>query len=251
MSQFFESPTRPDTAAGAIAQHLRVKTTGALVVATASDVELGTMDTPATAAGPCTVRLRTAQGTRKMVALTAITAGNPVYAAAGGKIAATGTVFAGTALEASTVDGDVIEVLPGPNTDLSAAFPGSGAVKHVRTRFTIAQVNAGATLVAAKTGVKFRAVNGAMIAIGGAAAAHTTIDILGTLSTPRKLFAFAVAQTAENALMQPGITGTAILAAGASYTANDVNTAITVAVTGSPITTATHIDFLFSYVEEV
>lgn len=116
MSQYFETPTRPDTAAGAIGQHLRVKTTGALVVATATDAELGTMDKPATAAGPATVRLRTAQGTRKMVASEAITAGVTVYAAASGKIAASGTIVCGTALEAATANNDVIEVLPFADT---------------------------------------------------------------------------------------------------------------------------------------
>jgi len=251
MSQFFETGTRPDVAAGAIAQHLRVKTPGALVVAGASDVSVGTMDIPCTEAGPCTVRLRTAQGTRKMVASGAITKGDPVYAAAGGKVAATGTVFEGTALETVASNNDVIEVLPGANTDIPAAgIAGSGVVLNARARFTIAEVNAGVTLIPAAVGVKYRMINGAMIAIGGAAAAHTTIDIVGTLSTARKLVAFAVANTAQDALLQPGITGAAILAAGASYTANDANTAITVAKTGSPITTATHIDIFFTYVRE-
>lgn len=250
MSQFFETPTRPDTAAGAIAQHLRVKTTGALVVATASDVELGTMELPCTAAGPATVRLRTAQGTRKMVASVAITAGDPVYAAAGGKIAATGGVFVGTALEAATADGDVIEVLPGPNTDLSAAFANSGAVLNVRTRFTVEQVNAGATLLSAVPNIKYRMVNCAAIAIGGAAGAVTTVDILGTVSSPRKLVAFAQANLTQSTYLQPGVTGAAVLADGASFTVNDANTAITVGKTGSDVTTATHIDVIFSYVRE-
>jgi hypothetical protein len=46
-----------------------------------------------------------------MIASGAITAGNSVYAAAAGKIAASGTIVLGTALESSTADGDVIEVL--------------------------------------------------------------------------------------------------------------------------------------------
>jgi hypothetical protein len=120
MSQYFETPTRPDTAAGAIAQHLRVKTTGALVVATATDVELGTMETASTAAGPATVRLRNANGTAKMVANGAITAGATVYAAAGGKIAASGTIVVGQALEAATANNDVIEVLR--YADVGASF---------------------------------------------------------------------------------------------------------------------------------
>jgi hypothetical protein len=121
MSKYFETPTRPDTAAGAVAQHLRVKTPGAIAVAGASDVSIGTMELPCLAAGPCTVRLRTAQGTRKMVALDAITAGNAVYAAAGGKVASTGTVYEGIALETSTANNDVIEVLPAWAADLVAA----------------------------------------------------------------------------------------------------------------------------------
>lgn len=111
MSQFFDTSTRPDVAASAIAQHLRVKTSGALALAGAADVELGTMEVACTAAGPTTVRLRTAKGTCKMVASAAITAGVTVYAAANGKIASSGTVTIGTALEAATADGDVIEVL--------------------------------------------------------------------------------------------------------------------------------------------
>lgn len=119
MSQYVETPTKAETAAAAIAQHLRVKTPGALVVATASDLELGTMDSPATAAGPCTVRLRTAQGTCKMVANAAITSGASVYAAAAGKIAPSGSILLGIALEAATADGDVIEVLRSPVTAVS------------------------------------------------------------------------------------------------------------------------------------
>jgi hypothetical protein len=112
MSQYVSSPTRADTAAGAIAQHLRVKTPGALVVAGATDIALGTAFNPITAAGPATVLLRTAQGTRKMVANGAITAGNTVYAAASGKVAASGTIVEGQALESATANNDVIEVLP-------------------------------------------------------------------------------------------------------------------------------------------
>jgi hypothetical protein len=120
MANQFEGPTRPDTAAGAVAQYLRVKTPGAIAAAGASDVSIGTMDRECTAAGPCTIRLRTAQGTRKMVASGAITAGNAVYAAASGKIASSGTVYEGVALETSADDGDVIEVMMAPNVDVPA-----------------------------------------------------------------------------------------------------------------------------------
>ena len=111
MSQYFESACVPDTAAGAVAQFLRVKTAGAIATAGALDQSLGTMELPCTAAGPCSVRLKTAEGTRKMVAAAAISKNAYVYGAAGGKISsvANGNIE-GIAKEAATADGDVIEV---------------------------------------------------------------------------------------------------------------------------------------------
>ena len=117
-----------------------------------------------------------------------------------------------------------------------------------RRRFTIAEVNAGATLVAAITGKSIRMVNCKAIAVGGAAGAVTTVDVLGTVSTARKLVAFAQASLTQSAVLTAGGTGAAVLADGASYTANDVSTAVTVGKTGSNVTTATHIDVIFDYV---
>ena len=117
-----------------------------------------------------------------------------------------------------------------------------------RKRFTIAEVNAGATLVPAITGKSIRMVNCKAIAIGGAAATVTTVDVLGTVSTARKLVAFAQASLTQSAVLTAGGTGAAVLADGASYTANDVSTAITVGKTGGNVATATHIDVIFDYV---
>lgn len=120
-----------------------------------------------------------------------------------------------------------------------------------RERFTIAQVNAGATLLNAVPGFKYRMTDMAMIAVGGAAAAATTVDILGTRSAASvKLMASAVAGLTQSTLLRAGATNGTILADGASFTELDANTAITVGKTGSAITTATHIDFLISYVLE-
>jgi hypothetical protein len=251
MSQYFETPTRPDTAAGAIAQHLRVKTAGALVVATATDVELGTMDTPATAAGPATVRLRTAQGTRKMVANGAITKNNPVYAAAGGKVAATGSVYVGTALEAATADNDVIEVLPGPNTDV-AASTFAGSAKVLRTRVTLAQINAGHIILPAISGFKYRMQDMALIAVGGTTAGITGILIRGTqAASVVKLMDGKLAGLARSVLLRAGTaTNGLILADGASFEACDANTAIDVIKDGNDLSGATHIDVLLTYTVE-
>ena len=123
-------------------------------------------------------------------------------------------------------------------------------VLNVRKRFTIAEVNAGATLVAAVTGKSIRMVNCKAIAVGGAAGAVTTVDVLATLSTGRKLVAFAQANLTQSAVLTAGGTGAAVLADGASYTANDAGTGVTVGKTGSAVTTATHIDVIFDYVLE-
>jgi len=125
---------------------------------------------------------------------------------------------------------------------------GNGFVQSIRQRFTIAQVNAGATLLAALPGFKYRMIQCSAIAIGGAVGAVTTVDVIGTQSSAVKLAAFAQASLTQSAELRAGDTGGAILADGASFVACDANTAITVGVTGSAITTATHIDFIFEFV---
>lgn len=160
MSQYFSGPTRPDTAAGAIAQHLRVKTSGALVVAGAADVELGTMELECTAAGPATVRLRNSPGTCKMVASGAITLNAGVYAAASGKVAGTGTVLIGTAMESVTTDGDVIEVVRvnpqlGDETETVAATNAITAAESGKTFFLNHATEFVSTLPAPAAGLKF------------------------------------------------------------------------------------------------
>jgi hypothetical protein len=141
-------------------------------------------------------------------------------------------------LKAINLEADNLSV-----TDRSVVF-------NIRQRFTIAQVNAGATLVAAVSGKSIRMVGCKAIAVGGAAGAVTTVDILGTSTTSRKLVAFAQANLTQSTVLADGGTGGTVLADGASYTANDVNTAVTIGKTGSNVTTATHIDVIFVYVLE-
>lgn len=127
---------------------------------------------------------------------------------------------------------------------------GGGIKQFLRQRVTIAQVNAGLTLVSAPgLGYALRLVSASMVAIGGAAGGATTVDILATLSSAsRKLVANAIAGLTQSARLRDGSTNSTILADGASYTQNDENTAITIGKTGGALTTATHIDVLLEYV---
>lgn len=117
-----------------------------------------------------------------------------------------------------------------------------------RVRFTIAEVNAGATLVPAITGKSIRMVGCRAIAIGGAVGAVTTVDVLGTQTTAVKLVAYAQASLTRSTVLNDSAAGAAVLADGASFVANDVSTGITIGKTGSNVTTATHIDVIFNYV---
>jgi hypothetical protein len=133
---------------------------------------------------------------------------------------------------------------------ISGGYISGGAILNKRQRFTIAEINAGATLLPAISGKSYRMIGCKAISVGGAAGAVTTVDINGTLSTSRKLVAFAQANLTQSTVLTDGGTGGAVLADGASYTANDAGTAILVGKTGSSVTTATHIDIVFDYVIE-
>lgn len=123
---------------------------------------------------------------------------------------------------------------------------------NIRSRFTTAQVNAGATIVPAEPGVRYRLIDASIIAIGGAAGAVTTVNIAGTQSASAvNLVAFAQASLLQSALLRAGGSGATILANGASFVANDANTALTIGKSGSDVTTATHFDVNLTYAREI
>lgn len=128
---------------------------------------------------------------------------------------------------------------------------GLGLARSIRTRFTIAEVNAGATILAAITGRKYRLIDVLAISVGGAASAVTTVDILGTQGAAGvKLAAFAQASLTQSTVLRPGVAGTTVLADGASFVQNDAATAVTIGKTGSSVATATHIDVVLTYAIE-
>jgi len=114
MTQMVETACKSYIASEAITQYLRVKSSsGQAAIAGATDNDIGVADREAFAANEVIpVRLRTAQGTCKMVAAGAITQEAIVYGAAGGKISATvNSNPVGIALEAASDDNSVIEVI--------------------------------------------------------------------------------------------------------------------------------------------
>lgn len=128
---------------------------------------------------------------------------------------------------------------------------GGALARVLRTRATIAQINAGLTLLPAVEGMGYRIHDAAMIAVGGNVAAVTTIDIKGTQAASAVvLMAGAQANLTRSTVIRAGATGGTVLADGASFAPNDANTAITVIKAGSDITTATHVDILLTYTLE-
>lgn len=138
----------------------------------------------------------------------------------------------------------------------SAAGPGivsdnGSVVFNQRFRTTIANVNTGVTLLAAIPGYKYRVVDMTMISVGGATATCTTVDVLATQSAGGvKLLAVAVAALTQSAVVRAGDSNATVLADGASFVQNDVNTAVTIGKTGSSCATATHIDLILTYAIE-
>lgn len=149
-------------------------------------------------------------------------------------------------------DGDHICTIDGNNGRLVVESSiVAGAVCNMRKRFTIGQINAGAELLPAVPGFKYRLVNVKAIAYGGAVGAVTTVDVLGTQAASGvKLATFAQANLTQSTVLQPGATGVTVLADGASFAACDENKAITVGKTGSDATTATGVDIIVDYVLE-
>ena len=136
MSQHIEGPRKTFTAGSALEAFRRVKVTAVIGdhgptvgYAGASDPSIGVTEEYTASGAPVTIYLANAQGTRKMMATAAaITGNNPVYAAANGYVAATGTVVEGKALETTAgASGDILEVLPVHNSDISTAIAGTTA----------------------------------------------------------------------------------------------------------------------------
>jgi hypothetical protein len=124
-------------------------------------------------------------------------------------------------------------------------------VQNARVRRTIAEINAGATLLDAVSGKSYRILGIKAIAYGGAVAAATSVEVEGVQGgSSADLLSIAIAGLTQSAVVDMAHTNSTVLADGASFVANDSGEAITVSKTGSDITTATGIDFIIDFVLE-
>jgi hypothetical protein len=150
-------------------------------------------------------------------------------------------------LEFINISGEIIYAVDAVNK----LVYGGGVVNFVKKRFTVAQVNSGATILAAIPGYKYRMIDCSMAAEGGNAATATSVEVSATQATSGvDLVSNTVGILTDDALVRMGITNSTLLANGAWADANDANTAITISKTGSSLATATHINVYMTYVVE-
>lgn len=128
-----------------------------------------------------------------------------------------------------------------------------GVFKQLRTRVTRAQLNAGFNLLPALPGVKWQLVNGKFIAVGGAATSGTSVNLKGTQSgSAANLAIITIAALTQSAVVTtesaPAAGSVTLLADGASFIPNDVNTAMSVITVGSAMTVMTNLDCFIGYI---
>jgi hypothetical protein len=128
------------------------------------------------------------------------------------------------------------------------------AARAVRVRASAAEVNAGKTVVAAVPRYQHRVIDCTMIAIGGNAATATSVDLAGTRAASAVLLVVngvaALTRSARVSMGEPPAAGAStILVDGASFTALDANTGITVQkqTGGGALGTASHVDVILTY----
>jgi len=113
MSQICEGNTKTFTAGEDLEAFRRVKfSAGTVIYSDAGEVWIGITQQKVSSGEHVSIKLRTGAGTQKVVAATTFAIGAALYGAADGKVddVVLGQVF-GTALEAATAAGDIIEAI--------------------------------------------------------------------------------------------------------------------------------------------
>lgn len=159
-----------------------------------------------------------------------------------------------TDAKAITVASDATFSVGGAVTLESTAIgAGSGyVVQSKRIVSTIAEVNAGVTLLPAIAGRGYQLVNVKMIAVGGAVTSTnvTHLEVRGTqAASSAVLYKVAKAQLTQSAVNTVGTASTVVLANGASFLPCDANAAVTLdPLGGTDAATATYVQVIIDYI---
>jgi len=160
-----------------------------------------------------------------------------------------GLTFADDKIIIGTGAGTIETIDCTATAQMGLQYGNNPVVLNHRHRVTIAEINAGHEVLPAIAGRTYRVIDVVAIAYGGAAGTVTTVDVLGTQAAGGvKLFTFAQADLTQSAVLT--LADATVQADGASFTACDAASAITIGKTGGDIDTATGVDFIITYVIE-
>ena len=123
----------------------------------------------------------------------------------------------------------------------------------VHRRFTAAELNAGADLLAPAPGSKYRMIDLSMIAVGGAVSGATDVRIKGTQNGASvDLIVVLVAALTQGKMVRMGgpTPDMALQNNGVSHQPCDAGTAIKIAKTGGTLAGATHLDIIGQFLLE-
>lgn len=159
----------------------------------------------------------------------------------------TGDVTGNTSGSAGTVTGAITTAIDAAL--INGQVVGDTLIRSLRVRHTVAELNSGQVLLPALPGFKYRLIDYKVISVGGAMGTATSLEIEGDQSGAVDLVSIAAAALTENATNTDPLANNTVLAAGATYVANDANTAISLSSTGTA-DTMTHVDILLTYTVE-
>ena len=159
----------------------------------------------------------------------------------------TGDVTGNTSGSAGTVTGAITTAIDAAL--INGQVVGDSLIRSLRVRHTVAELNSGQVLLAALPGFKYRLIDYKVIAVGGAMVTASSLEIEGNQSGVVDLVSIAAAALTENATNTDPLANNTVLAGGATYVANDANTAIGLSASGTA-DTMTHVDILLTYTVE-
>lgn len=126
-----------------------------------------------------------------------------------------------------------------------------GVFKKLRRRCSVADVTAGVNLLPPLPGVRWRMHDAVLIAIGGAAATTTSLNIQGLVAgVATQLLVVAIAALTQSTIVRAGAANAVVLADGASFTQQDANAAMVAKAVGAGLTGSTSIDYFLEYVAD-